>query len=99
MFFSDSQEQIHWNTMLGYKMVRADHMLQEDIAKLLRFESSKLAKGEMTSLEEYGTRMKAGARNIFYLSAPRYIYKSTDRNEERIRSSVFMNFLAEEKLL
>ena len=45
---------------------------QEDIAKLLRFESSLLAPGEKTTLEDYCSRMKAGARNIYYLSSPRY---------------------------
>ncbi|XP_053398776.1 heat shock protein 75 kDa, mitochondrial-like [Mercenaria mercenaria] len=43
---------------------------REGIAKLLRFESSKLPAGEKTSIEDYCSRMKAGKRNIFYLSAP-----------------------------
>lgn len=43
---------------------------KEDVAKLLRFESSKLPPGEVVSLADYATRMKAGARNIYYLSAP-----------------------------
>ena len=47
-------------------------VLQEDIAKLLRFESSALAPGELTSLDEYASRMKAGARTIHYFAAPRY---------------------------
>lgn len=45
--------------------------LQERIAKLLRFESSKTAPGEVIGLDEYAERMKAGARDIFYLSAPK----------------------------
>jgi len=44
---------------------------REEISKLLRFESSKLDPGQKTSLVEYGTRMKAGDRNIYYFSAPR----------------------------
>lgn len=44
--------------------------VKEDIAKLLRFESSSLPAGQQTSLTEYGTRMKAGTRNIYYLCAP-----------------------------
>jgi TNF receptor-associated protein 1 len=48
-----------------------DFFLQELIAKLLRFESSKCAPGERTSLDDYASRMKAGERNIFFLSAPR----------------------------
>ncbi|XP_052258909.1 heat shock protein 75 kDa, mitochondrial-like [Dreissena polymorpha] len=43
---------------------------RESIAKLLRFESSHLPAGERTSLEDYCSRMKAGKRNIFFLSAP-----------------------------
>ncbi|GAB1601801.1 heat shock protein 75 kDa, mitochondrial-like [Argonauta hians] len=43
---------------------------REEIAKLLRFESSKCAAGEKVSLDEYCSRMKAGSRNIYYLSAP-----------------------------
>lgn len=43
---------------------------QEDIAKLLRFESSALPVGQQTNLMEYGSRMKAGTRNIYYLCAP-----------------------------
>lgn len=44
--------------------------MQEDIAKLLRFESSALPAGQQTNLMEYGSRMKAGTRNIYYLCAP-----------------------------
>lgn len=43
---------------------------QEDIAKLLRYESSALPAGQLTSLTEYSSRMKAGSRNIYYLCAP-----------------------------
>lgn len=44
--------------------------VQEDIAKLLRFESSALPAGQQTNLMEYASRMKAGTRNIYYLCAP-----------------------------
>ncbi|CAN9505259.1 unnamed protein product [Ophioblennius macclurei] len=44
--------------------------VKEDIAKLLRFESSALPAGQQTNLMEYGSRMKAGTRNIHYLCAP-----------------------------
>eukprot|EP00064_Thunnus_orientalis_P011045 superscaffoldBa00001557_g11075 len=44
--------------------------VKEDIAKLLRFESSALPVGQQTSLMEYSARMKAGTRNIYYLCAP-----------------------------
>ncbi|KAF0032695.1 hypothetical protein F2P81_014985 [Scophthalmus maximus] len=44
--------------------------VREDIAKLLRFESSALPAGEHTNLMEYASRMKAGTRNIYYICAP-----------------------------
>lgn len=44
--------------------------LQEDIAKLLRYESSALPAGQLTSLSDYASRMQAGTRNIYYLCAP-----------------------------
>ncbi|KAK3099368.1 hypothetical protein FSP39_003349 [Pinctada imbricata] len=43
---------------------------REEIARLLRFESSKTMPGERISLDDYSMRMKAGTRNIYYLSAP-----------------------------
>lgn len=44
--------------------------VKEDIAKLLRYESSALPAGQLTSLSEYASRMRAGTRNIYYLCAP-----------------------------
>ncbi|CAH1776355.1 unnamed protein product, partial [Owenia fusiformis] len=43
---------------------------REEIAKLLRFESSKMPSNERTSFDDYIERMEAGGRNIFYLHAP-----------------------------
>ena len=43
---------------------------KEEIAKLLRFECSSLPTGETISIPEYTEKMKAGQREIFYLSAP-----------------------------
>lgn len=43
---------------------------KEEIGKLLRFECSSLPAGETLSLPEYCNKMKAGQREIFYLSAP-----------------------------
>ncbi|NXA41551.1 TRAP1 protein, partial [Eudromia elegans] len=48
----------------------AEQDVKEDIAKLLRYESSSLPAGQLTSLPEYASRMKAGSRNIYYLCAP-----------------------------
>ncbi|XP_064151558.1 heat shock protein 75 kDa, mitochondrial isoform X1 [Loxodonta africana] len=44
--------------------------VKEDIAKLLRYESSTLPAGQLTSLVDYTSRMQAGTRNIYYLCAP-----------------------------
>merc|ERR1719435_510063 len=43
---------------------------KEEIAKLLRFECSSLPAGETMSIPEYCGNMKAGHREILYLSAP-----------------------------
>jgi len=47
-----------------------DQNEKEEIAKLLRFECSSLPAGETLSIPEYCDKMKAGSRDIFYLSAP-----------------------------
>ncbi len=51
-------------------MVEPDQTIREEIAKLLRFETSALPAGQTTSFDEYASRMRAGARNIYFLSAP-----------------------------
>ncbi|KAJ0179259.1 hypothetical protein K1T71_004971 [Dendrolimus kikuchii] len=43
---------------------------KEEVAKLLRFESSKLESGQRTSLADYNTRQKEDQRTIYYLAAP-----------------------------
>ncbi|XP_053599602.1 heat shock protein 75 kDa, mitochondrial [Plodia interpunctella] len=43
---------------------------KEEIAKLLRFESSKLGSGVRTSLAEYSKRQKDDQKSIYYLAAP-----------------------------
>ncbi|XP_008576559.1 PREDICTED: heat shock protein 75 kDa, mitochondrial [Galeopterus variegatus] len=48
----------------------AEQEVKEDIAKLLRYESSALPAGQLTSLTDYAGRMQAGTRNIYYLCAP-----------------------------
>jgi len=51
--------------------VYADPAFKEDVAKLLRFESSNLGDGELTSLEEYVSRMPADQDKIYYICIPR----------------------------
>lgn len=53
--------------------VLLSHIFQEEIAKLLRFESSQSQPGESVSLPQYCSRLKAAQRDIFYLAAPRYV--------------------------
>jgi len=43
---------------------------KEEIAKLLRFESSQTAPGETITIPEYAANMKAGQRDVYYLAAP-----------------------------
>ncbi|CAL8080167.1 unnamed protein product [Calicophoron daubneyi] len=43
---------------------------REEIARLLRWESSALSAGQTTSLDEYASRMVAGERSIYFLTAP-----------------------------
>lgn len=49
---------------------RAGLCPQEEIAKLLRYESSALPAGQLTSLPDYASRMQPGSRTIYYLCAP-----------------------------
>ncbi|XP_026539109.1 heat shock protein 75 kDa, mitochondrial isoform X1 [Notechis scutatus] len=48
----------------------AEQEAKEEVAKLLRYESSVLPPGQLTSLSEYASRMPAGSRNIYYLCVP-----------------------------
>jgi molecular chaperone HtpG len=48
----------------------SDYTHREDIAKLLRFESSKSEPGKMISLAEYIKRMKADQKEIYYINGP-----------------------------
>lgn len=61
----------------NYKMFITEGVLSEDmqdkrenIAQLLRYESSDQSEGEMTSFKDYIDRMKPDQRNIYYLCAP-----------------------------
>jgi len=50
--------------------VCSDFEHKGEIAKLLRFESSRLAPGELTSLDEYIGRCTPDQKKVYYLTAP-----------------------------
>lgn len=50
--------------------VAADFKNRNQLAKLLRYESSATKKGEFTTLDEYVSRMKEEQKEIYYLYAP-----------------------------
>jgi len=47
-----------------------DYEFQDQLSKLLYFESSKTMNGEITSLDEYVSRCKPEQKDIYYLCAP-----------------------------
>ncbi|KPK27705.1 MAG: molecular chaperone Hsp90 [Desulfobacterales bacterium SG8_35_2] len=47
-----------------------DYAFRDDIAKLLRFESSKSEAGKLISLAEYVERMAEGQKEIYYINGP-----------------------------
>ena len=48
----------------------SDYAYRDEIAKLLRFESSKSEAGKLISLEEYVERMVEGQKEIYYINGP-----------------------------
>jgi len=50
--------------------INTDFSNKNRIIELLRFETSSLPRGEMTSLKEYVSRMKPDQREIYYISGP-----------------------------
>jgi len=69
---------------------------KEELAKLLRFECSSLPAGETLSIPEYCAKMKAGQRDIFYLSAPsRQLAESSPYYENLRKNNVEVIFCYE----
>ena len=50
--------------------VTSDYAYRDEIAKLLRFESSKSEAGKLISLEDYIERMVEGQKEIYYINGP-----------------------------
>ena len=61
-----------WNTFGAFlkEGVINDFARRAEVAKLLRFESSKTEKGKVTSLNEYIERMQEGQKAIYYFNGP-----------------------------
>lgn len=53
-------------------IVEPEQVLKEEIAKLIKFESSAKPAQELVSLPEYINRMQPAQKDIYYLAAPRY---------------------------
>lgn len=77
----------------GYKMFITEGVLSEDmqekreeVAQLLRYESSTMAEGEMTSFSDYISRMGDEQRNIYYLCVPSRQLAETSPYLEAVRS-------------
>jgi molecular chaperone HtpG len=66
------QYKTFWKTFGSFMKegITNDFEYQEEISKLLRFESSATEAGEMTSLEDYVSRMQDGQKEIYYISGP-----------------------------
>ncbi|OPX87621.1 molecular chaperone HtpG [Pelotomaculum sp. PtaB.Bin117] len=50
--------------------VSSDYTHRDELAKLLRFESSKSEPGKLISLADYTQRMKEGQKDIYYINGP-----------------------------
>jgi len=50
--------------------IAADFRNRDQLAKLLRYESSSTESGKLTTLDDYVTRMKESQKEIYYLYAP-----------------------------
>ena len=64
----------------SYKMFITEGVLsdetssqREEVAQLLRYESSHTENGVSTGLKDYISRMQEGQRHIYYLCAPKYV--------------------------
>lgn len=66
--------------------VTTDFTHREELAKLLRFESSATESGKLTSLDEYVDRMVEGQDTIYYISGP---------NREAIEAGPYIEALRE----
>nr|CAD7610921.1 unnamed protein product [Timema genevievae] len=69
---------------------------KEEIAKLLRFESSRCSPGERVSLPQYISRLAEGQKDVFYLAAPsRALAEASPYYEALRRKDVEVLFCSE----
>lgn len=67
----ETYDDFWWNFGMYLKEgVTTDFGHRDNIAKLMRFESSKSEKGKLISLSEYVERMKEGQEEIYYINGP-----------------------------
>ena len=61
-----------WKTFGGFlkEGATSDFTYRNDLAKLLRFESSKSEPGKLISLADYAGRMKDGQKDIYFINGP-----------------------------
>ena len=67
--------------------INVDYGNRDKIIDLLRFESSTLAKDEMTSLKEYVSRMKKNQKEIYYLSGENRLSLENNPNLEYFKKN------------
>lgn len=66
-----------------------DFTYREDLAKLLRFESSKAEPGQLVSLNQYLERMKEDQQDIYYLNGP---------NRQTIENSPYLEVFKDKEM-
>nr|XP_022908396.1 heat shock protein 75 kDa, mitochondrial [Onthophagus taurus] len=67
-------------------IVNHDQQEKEEIAKLLRFESSHMQGGVKVGLQDYISRIKDGGKLIFYLAAPSRVLAESSPYYESLKS-------------
>lgn len=72
----DSERHLHTKTTeeIDAYVLHIHLYFQEELAKLLLFESSHKDSGKKVGLVDYVSRIKDNERSIYYLAAPKLVY-------------------------